>query len=338
VPTSEREVAPFSSRGLAFDGRVKPDLVAPGVDLVTADPGANEDGTPSYAAVTGSSASAAVVAGAAAVLAQARPRLGAADLRQVLLGTARPASAGAAVAGNGRLDLGAAAAAELVASPPTLPLGRAVRAGQTIRRTLTIRSFSPRWISAFVGFDLQGDGPRWLRLTADPQRVTVKPFGESQVRVTAKVVRFPKTRTPALGTVDVTASGGDTIRAPLSVTFGQAGGSLLGDARLSARVFRPSDTRPAVLTMQVGRVRQVTAQPQLQPVSRLDLRLFTAAGKPLGLLARLRDLLPGRYVFGLTGRDPTGRTLARGTYRIKAIAWPTDGGPPSLARVAFRIR
>jgi hypothetical protein len=225
-----------------------------------------------------------------------------------------------------------------VTSPPSLALGRAVRPGTTLRRTLTIRSLSPRWISAFVGFDLQGQGPRFAHVTATPQRVMVRPFRTAKVRIQVRVVRLPPRREPLLGTVDVTASGGDTTRASLSLTFGRAGGSLLGGAQLSARVFRPSDTKPAVLTLAVGRVRQAAVHPQLQPVSRLDLQLFTAAGKPLGLLARLRDLLPGRYAFGLTGRGPRGGTLGRGTYRIKAVAWPTDGGPPSLARVAFRIR
>ena len=87
-------VAPFSSHGLAFDGFVKPDLVAPGVGLLTSDPGKAEDGTPRYATVSGSSASAAVVAGAAALLAQARPDLDASALKGLLAGSARalPAS------------------------------------------------------------------------------------------------------------------------------------------------------------------------------------------------------------------------------------------------------
>ncbi|MBA2537548.1 MAG: S8 family serine peptidase, partial [Actinobacteria bacterium] len=37
-------VAPFSSGGVAFDGRVKPDVVAPGVGIATADAGGNPDG------------------------------------------------------------------------------------------------------------------------------------------------------------------------------------------------------------------------------------------------------------------------------------------------------
>ena len=36
--SGEGRVALFSSSGLAFDGRVKPDVVAPGVALETADP------------------------------------------------------------------------------------------------------------------------------------------------------------------------------------------------------------------------------------------------------------------------------------------------------------
>jgi hypothetical protein len=73
-------------------------------------------------------------------------------------------------------------------------------------------------------------------------------------------------------------------------------------------------------------------------VRQLDLDLFTAKGKRLGLLARLRDLLPGRYAFGLTGRGPHGRALRPGRYRVKLLAWHTTGGPPDVRSVAFTIR
>src|SRR5215471_3015279 len=73
--------APFSSSGLAFDGSPKPDLVAPGVGLVTSEPGKTAAGDANFAAASGSSAAAAVVAGAAALVAQARPDLDAAALQ-----------------------------------------------------------------------------------------------------------------------------------------------------------------------------------------------------------------------------------------------------------------
>ncbi|MGZ4319088.1 MAG: S8 family serine peptidase, partial [Gaiellaceae bacterium] len=83
VNGSAEQIAPFSSRGLAYDARVKPDLAAPGVVLATAEPGRNDDGSPRYGTVNGSSGAAAVVAGAAALLAQLRPGLGAPDLRSL---------------------------------------------------------------------------------------------------------------------------------------------------------------------------------------------------------------------------------------------------------------
>src|SRR5438034_376858 len=78
------QVAPFSSTGLAFDGRVKPELVAPGVALTTSEPGTSSGGAPPYGTVNGTSAAAAVVAGAAALLAQARPGLDASALSSLL--------------------------------------------------------------------------------------------------------------------------------------------------------------------------------------------------------------------------------------------------------------
>src|SRR5215207_8811746 len=83
-------VAPFSSRGLAFDGRLKPDLTAPGVAVLTSEPGRNPDASARFGTASGSSAAAAVVAGAAALLVQARPSLDAVALEGLLIGAGRP--------------------------------------------------------------------------------------------------------------------------------------------------------------------------------------------------------------------------------------------------------
>jgi hypothetical protein len=40
----------------------------------------------------------------------------------------------------------------------------------------------------------------------------------------------------------------------------------------------------------------------------------------LGVLAKRRELLPGRYTFGLTGRGPSGEPLARRRYVIRVVA------------------
>src|SRR5207247_5905677 len=123
----------FSSTGLAFDGRVKPELVAPGVALETAEPGANADGSARYGTVNGTSAAAALVAGSAALLAQARPYLDADALKSLLVGAARPLPDDAVTAqGAGLIDLGGATATEVGASPASLAL---VRAGSRNWRT-----------------------------------------------------------------------------------------------------------------------------------------------------------------------------------------------------------
>ena len=78
--------------------------------------------------MNGTSAAAATVAGAAALLAQARPGLGALDLRSLLVGYARPAPARrSTTAGTASVDVGASAAAELVASTASIALRRLAR-------------------------------------------------------------------------------------------------------------------------------------------------------------------------------------------------------------------
>ena len=71
----------------------------------------------------------------------------------------------------------------------------------------------------------------------------------------------------------------------------------------------------------------------LQPVRRLDVLLLDRDGEVLGLLARLRDVLPGQYAFGLTGRGPDGLRLEPGPYRLRLVAWPAAGGSPTRRTV-----
>lgn len=60
------QIAPFSGRGYTEDNRIKPDLVAPGINI----PVANKDSTTGYVSFTGTSAAAAFVGGAYALLLQ----------------------------------------------------------------------------------------------------------------------------------------------------------------------------------------------------------------------------------------------------------------------------
>ena len=76
------------------------------------------------------------------------------------------------------------------------------------------------------------------------------------------------------------------------------------------------------------------AKPTLYPYS-IDL---PDGRRRLGLLARMRDVLPGRYTFGLTGRDARGRPLAHGHYAIQVVAVPVAGGRPTRRTRPFALR
>ena len=89
------------------------------------------------------------------------------------------------------------------------------------------------------------------------------------------------------------------------------------------------------ISFQAGRI---ASGAQLEPASLLVLRLQGSDGKSLGILAQLRDLLPGRFAFGLTGRDANGDTLEPGRYRLLLTAYPTGQGSSSEAVVPFTIR
>jgi hypothetical protein len=330
-------VAPFSSRGLAFDGRVKPELVAQGVAVTTA-AARSVAGAPPVVTVNGSSAAAATVAGAAALLLQARPGLGAVDAKGLLVGAARPLDRDPVTAqGAGLLDLGAAVSAEVTVQPTALAFTRATDGRWRASRTLVLRNVSSRPLQLDVRPE-EADGPAAvLRFVAHPATLRLPVGKAEQVDVTARVVGVPHAPF-AGGAIDVVPEGGQPVRVPWGISFSPAPASLLGAVAISAKSFKPSDTEPAVLSLQAGRVLPSAQGVEVAAVERLDVELWTRAGERLGVLARLRDLLPGRYALGLTGRGPRGSVLHPGAYQLRLIAVPTEGGPPSRKTVAFKIR
>ena len=113
------------------------------------------------------------------------------------------------------------------------------------------------------------------------------------------------------------------------------GSALIGAVSLSDRSFRASDRAPAVLTVQAGQVRDLAGRRQLRPVARLDVELWRGEER-LGVLARLRDVLPGRYAFGLTGRGPRGGTLPRAPTGCASSRYRRTGRPKPRSSASFR--
>jgi Subtilase family len=331
-------VAAFSSHGLAFDGRVKPDLVAPGVALATAEPGVTERDITRYGTVNGSSAAAAVVAGAAALVAEARPALDAAALKSVLVGTARPVTGdGVNAAGAGIVDVGAATAAEVGAEPATLAFGRA-HGDWHAAQHLRVRNLSTRQMNVFVSVRQDVEGAAAVRFTVHPRRVSIPVGGDVAVTVRARVESAPQGTTAAAGVVVLNPAGSAPVRVPWLIAFAPPARDLIGRPRLSASSFAPSDAAPALLTFDAGAVKERGGHVEVQPLAELEVRLYSSNGSLIGILARLRDLLPGRYQLGLTGRDPAGAVLPRGDYVIRLVGRPTLGGPLSQRTIRITIK
>jgi minor extracellular serine protease Vpr len=152
VPLSSDRVAFLSSRGPNADLEIKPDLVAVGEDLVAATQTINPcnegpclyDETGVTYPVNGTSASAPLVAGAAAVLKAARPGLTALQYRSLIINSAAPISdvvrgglARVMDAGAGLLDVNAALNAEATVVPASLSF-HAGDGSSTLTQHLTI--------------------------------------------------------------------------------------------------------------------------------------------------------------------------------------------------------
>jgi subtilisin family serine protease len=101
-----RAIGPFSSAGPTRDGRVKPDCVAPGIDVLAArSPARGETNERRLGRRSGTSMAAPFVAGCAALVMEAgRGRLNGQDVKEILLATAREIPGERAVSGHGEVD------------------------------------------------------------------------------------------------------------------------------------------------------------------------------------------------------------------------------------------
>ena len=317
-------VASFSSQGLAFDGRVKPDLVGPGVGVVTSAPGLNPDGSPRFETVSGTSVAAAAVAGAAALLLQSRPGLDAAALKDVLVGTAaRLPGAAPTAQGGGLVALVAADGAEVAAEPASLALGPTSRQGTVVVRNLSGR---PRTVRLSAG----------AALTVRPAELVLGAGASGRLVVTSAAGADS-----GEDAVRLAVDGGSTLRLPVALSAGSSSGRLISHLHLTSAVLDASALAPALLTLRLGRLVESSAgagHVEVTPVARFDVELADAAGRPLGVLARIRDALPGTYAFALTGRAPSGARLAAGSYSLRLLAYPTEAGPPTRRTIRIAVR
>ncbi|WP_330275763.1 S8 family serine peptidase [Lentzea sp. NBC_00516] len=124
-------LAEFSSRGPRWvNNAVKPDITAPGVDIVAAKAKNGQIGTPvdeGHVSMSGTSMATPHVAGAAAILASKNPAWKAEDIKAALMNSAKPnPSLSIYEQGAGRLDVGRAVSAGVSTNHGSFSLGTAV--------------------------------------------------------------------------------------------------------------------------------------------------------------------------------------------------------------------
>jgi hypothetical protein len=309
------------------------------VSLGTAEPGANADGSARFGTISGTSAAAAIVAGAGALLAQARPELNAAALKALLVASARPLPDDDVTAqGAGLLDLGGAAASELQLTPTTLAFGRATGPRWSGRQTVVLRNLSVRRVRVELAMRVAREGAAAVDFRVRPSQLFLAAGKSIRIHIRATVTSALGGTAPTSGALVVTPLAGREARVPWVIAFGPSAQPVLSAVRLSQRRFTPSDATPALLTFVAGSVTASGEGEEVRPLARLDLELLTSSGESRGILARLRDVLPGRYSFGVTGRDPAGGVLPAGDYVLRLSGYPTVGGPPTHRTVAFSIK
>ncbi|MER5806332.1 S8 family serine peptidase [Streptomyces mirabilis] len=219
--TTKRDIlSDFSSQGPRLgDDAVKPDLVAPGENII----GARADGTnmdtpvpnPRYEQASGTSMATPHVTGAVALLAQAHPTWKAADFKQALTSSAHGLkNLTAFQQGSGRLDIPRALRQKVYATSGAANLGLFAwpHADTTATRQITYRNDGDKVDTLKLALDAYGPGGRPApagMFSLDSTSVTVPAHGTATAIITG---RTTKARVGRYGGTVVATAGDTTVR------------------------------------------------------------------------------------------------------------------------------
>jgi minor extracellular serine protease Vpr len=192
-------MAGFSSQGPTdVDFRVKPDVVAPGVNVLSSIPAAFCAVPPCFAFKQGTSMAAPHLAGSAAVVRQQHPTWSAAEVRSAIVNTAdrgvlRNFSTGALqnnvnINGSGRENLLAAVSAKVALDPVSLSFGAVPSgSGQTRRMTVTLNNISGS--AQTYSLSVSGQPADSVVYSVSPSSVPILAGAKSDVSVTMTASR-----------------------------------------------------------------------------------------------------------------------------------------------------
>ncbi|MFG1607827.1 S8 family serine peptidase [Actinoplanes sp. NPDC049265] len=184
----EDQIAEFSSRGpRSGDDAIKPDITAPGVDIVAAGAANGVIGTPAtdgYVSLSGTSMATPHVAGAAAIVTQQHPGWSARQRKTLLMGAAKPTE-GASVfeQGAGRVDVARSVHQAVSVDEGSVSFGiqRWPHDDDTpMTKSITYRNGGPADITLSLALRSDSD-----KFTLSATGVIVPAGGTAQVEVTA---------------------------------------------------------------------------------------------------------------------------------------------------------
>ncbi|MFF1926133.1 S8 family serine peptidase [Streptomyces sp. NPDC058221] len=284
----------FSSRGPDLRWNLKPDLVAPGYDILSTVPESLY--APGYYRMSGTSMAAPHVAGAAALIRQLHPEQTPDQVRSDLVGGTKKVADGEPTSyGSGRLDVPAAADAAdagITTSPSSLSYGLADTAGSTVAgtRKLTVNNASGQARS--VRLRVSGDA------SVSPRTLRVPAGGSAVATVTVRADR-PAGEAEISGEVTLTPAGGKAVRVPYLLVvrqlFVQAGPDQ-SDGNSGIAIFTPAPLAEAPV---------VTVKPP-HGHSR-EIRATLRSGNVYE--ARVTGAREGTHLVSVRARTTTGQTL-----------------------------
>jgi subtilisin family serine protease len=219
------QLADFSSRGPRIgDGGIKPDITAPGVEIVAALHSEGTIGEPvvdGYTPLSGTSMATPHVSGTAALLAQRHPDWTGARLKAALTASARPNPALTPFEqGSGRVDVPAALAQTVVTEPTSVGLGTAAWPhddDQPVSQELTYQNLSDTELALTLSIEARGpDGTPADLFSLSASELTVPAGGTASVTVTGDT-RLGQADGVYSGAVVATGNG-STTRTPVAIT------------------------------------------------------------------------------------------------------------------------
>lgn len=186
------QLASFSSRGPRLgNGAVKPEITAPGVNIVAARAAGTTMGTPAgadYTSANGTSMATPHVAGAAAILKQRHPDWNGDRLKQVLISSANRGKPFTAYQqGGGRVDVAKAIAATVYSSPAAVSAGSVSPTGAPVEKQVGYVNTSASDVTLSLSMTATGEtgaaAPAGM-FTLGANSVTVPAGSRAEVPVT----------------------------------------------------------------------------------------------------------------------------------------------------------